>query len=202
MKLLSILFGLLSLCPCYAQTKDSKSSQSGHYAKSIRQARHYVDSLLIAQNIPGISVCVGNGQHIFWAEGFGFADLENHVPVSTNSKFRLGSVSKSLTSFALGKLVQDYGFDLDAPIVKYFPSFPERNTPLPADNWRPTRQESAITARTMRSYVRCGIRVFRTGLQFSAQIVCFFDPEQPTAIRLTDTRCSARSSKRLVSRIF
>jgi CubicO group peptidase (beta-lactamase class C family) len=61
-----------------------------------------------------------------FSEAFGLADDESARPVSTKTRFRIGSVSKALTSAALIKLVADKKLDLDAPIQKYIPSFPEK----------------------------------------------------------------------------
>jgi len=65
-----------------------------------------------------------------WADGAGFADVENRVPVTPLTEFRVGSVSKSLTSAALGLLVQEGKLDLDAPVQRYVPSFPEKRWPV------------------------------------------------------------------------
>lgn len=96
------------------------------FKKAIETARNYIDSLQASQHIPGISVCVGNREKILWAEGFGFADLENNVPVTINTMFRMGSVSKVLTSLAVGRLYQQGKLDLDAPIQRYLPDFPAK----------------------------------------------------------------------------
>ena len=95
-------------------------------AEAISQAEQFVDSLRIKQGIPGISICVGTKDKILWAEGFGLADVENQVPVTVDSKFRMGSVSKSLTSLAVGKLVEENKLDLDAPIDKYNTSYTQK----------------------------------------------------------------------------
>lgn len=89
------------------------------YIEAIRQAAQFADSLRVKQGIPGISICVGTKDKILWAEGFGLADIENQVPVAVTSMFRMGSVSKSLTSLAVGRLVEEGRLDLDAPIEKY-----------------------------------------------------------------------------------
>jgi CubicO group peptidase (beta-lactamase class C family) len=67
---------------------------------------------------------------IVYAEGFGFADLEHRVPVTPLTRFRIGSVSKSVTSAALGLLVQQGKLDLDAPVQRYVPGFPEKRWPI------------------------------------------------------------------------
>jgi serine beta-lactamase-like protein LACTB len=63
---------------------------------------------------------------VIYAEGFGYADLEERVPVWPTTKFRIGSISKTLTSVAVMQLVEAGKLDLDAPVQKYVPSFPEK----------------------------------------------------------------------------
>lgn len=121
------LVGLLHLLPTLGQSiqlPTQESIRDKAYLNSIRQAQHYIDSLQVSQDIPGISVCVGTRNKILWAQGFGYADLEAHLPVTIHTKFRLGSVSKSLTSLAIGRLVEQQRLDLDAPIQQYVPGFP------------------------------------------------------------------------------
>ena len=63
---------------------------------------------------------------IVYSEGFGFADLEERVPVWPTTKFRIGSISKPLTATALMQLVEAGKLDLDAPVQEYVPSFPAK----------------------------------------------------------------------------
>ncbi len=127
MKIVSIVICLLNLNVCLAQiTAPKESIKNVAWHQAIQQAHKYLDSLQVKQNIPGLSVSVGNASGILWAEGFGFADLESRLPVSIHSRFRLGSVSKSLTSVALGKLVENGKLDLDIPVQLYVPGFPQK----------------------------------------------------------------------------
>jgi serine beta-lactamase-like protein LACTB, mitochondrial len=79
---------------------------------------------------PGLGVAVLVDGRIVWAEGFGFADLEQRVPVWPSTKMRIGSVSKAITSAALGLLYEQQKLDLDAPVQKYVPRFPEKQYPI------------------------------------------------------------------------
>lgn len=108
--------------------------------QAIEKARELSRTLVAAQNLPGLSVAVGVGDDVVWAEGFGWADLEMQVPVTPLSRFRIGSVSKSLTSVAVGLLYQQGRIDLDAPVQHYVPSFPRKRWPVT------TRQLMAHTA--------------------------------------------------------
>jgi CubicO group peptidase (beta-lactamase class C family) len=123
--ILALLF--FNLTPCLAQINiPGESIKNKNYLRAIQKAHRFLDSLQVKQNIPGLSVSVGNASGILWAEGFGFADIESRLPVSIHSRFRLGSVSKSLTSVGLGSLVENGKLDLDAPIRQYVPGFPTK----------------------------------------------------------------------------
>ncbi|MBN3293475.1 LACTB protein, partial [Polypterus senegalus] len=59
-------------------------------------------------------------------EGFGFADVENRVPCKPETMMRIASISKTLTVSAVAKLWEQGKLDLDAPVQKYVPVFPEK----------------------------------------------------------------------------
>ena len=82
------------------------------------------------QNLPGLSVAVGVGGDIVWAEGFGWADLEKRVPVAPGTRFRIGSASMALTSAAVGLLLEKGRLNLDDEIQTYVPAFPEKQWPV------------------------------------------------------------------------
>ena len=67
------------------------------YSEAIASSRALITELMTEAGIPGASIAVGVGGETVWAEGFGWADVENRVPVTTLTKFRVGSVSKSMT---------------------------------------------------------------------------------------------------------
>jgi len=81
-------------------------------------------------HVPGIAVAVVLHGDPAWSKGYGLADLENAVPVSSHTLFRLGSVSKPITGTAAMQLWERGKLDLDAPIQRYCPSFPEKPWPI------------------------------------------------------------------------
>jgi CubicO group peptidase (beta-lactamase class C family) len=101
-------------------------STSHVYAEAVKKSRVLLDSLMEQESVPGLSAAVLVDGEVVWSEGFGYANLESRTPVTPLTKMRIGSVSKPLTSVALGKLVEDGRLDLDAPIQRYVPSFPEK----------------------------------------------------------------------------
>jgi serine beta-lactamase-like protein LACTB, mitochondrial len=85
---------------------------------------------MTAQGIPGASVAVVTDLQLQWAGGFGMADVENGVPATADTNYRIASINKSLTAVALMQLVEAGKMDLDAPIQKYVPSFPQKQWPV------------------------------------------------------------------------
>lgn len=100
------------------------------WAKAVERARGVAREELVAQNLPGLSVAVGVDDGIAWAEGFGWADLEHRTPVTPGMRFRIGHVSKALTSAAVGILLEQGRIDLDAEIQAYVPAYPRQQWPV------------------------------------------------------------------------
>src|SRR6476646_7677944 len=93
-------FLLLLSSVCYGQKIDQtqKLFADKNYSAKIAKAQDLVRALMKEKNIPGLSICLATGDHIIWSQAFGYADLENKLPVTLESKFRVGSISKTLTS--------------------------------------------------------------------------------------------------------
>jgi serine beta-lactamase-like protein LACTB, mitochondrial len=119
MKWISILaISLVSLSAC-AQPKSN-------FKNAIKASRDSVNALMKRRNIPGVSVTVMVDGKIAWSEGFGFADLEQKVKVDPAvTKFRIGSISKSLTAAGLAKLYETNKVILDSSIYFYLPNYPK-----------------------------------------------------------------------------
>lgn len=100
------------------------------WAGAVEQAEQLVRARVVEQNVPGLSVAVGVGGDIVWAEGFGFSDLESREPVAPNMRFRIGHVSNVLTSAAVGLLREQGRLHLDAEIQEYVPAFPKKEWPI------------------------------------------------------------------------
>src|SRR6185436_5149212 len=106
------------------------SPSSPQWAAAVEQSRQTARSGLVTQNLPGLSVAVGIGGEIAWAEGFGWADMEKRVPVGPAMRFRIGHTSKALTSAAVGLLLEKGRLHLDDEIQTYVPEFPRKQWPV------------------------------------------------------------------------
>jgi serine beta-lactamase-like protein LACTB, mitochondrial len=97
---------------------------------AVERARQIVKTAAAAQNLPGVSVAVGAGGEIVWAEGFGWAQLEKRVPVTPDTRFRIGTASKVITSAAVGLLLEKGRLNLDDEIQGDVPAFPKKQWPV------------------------------------------------------------------------
>jgi serine beta-lactamase-like protein LACTB len=95
------------------------------------QARAHMQQFFEANESAGLTVTVGLAGKIVWSAGFGYADLEQQVPVDpAKTLFRIGSVIKPMTAYAVAQLVESGKLDLDAPIQTYVPDFPQKRWPI------------------------------------------------------------------------
>lgn len=92
--------------------------------------RHTVDSLANAfiarHEAPGVSVVVMRRRDTLVSQGYGLADLENGVPATPHTVYRIGSITKQFTSAAVMQLVEAGRVKLDEPIGTYLPTLPAR----------------------------------------------------------------------------
>lgn len=119
---------LLLLIAMIAVSNPSQSQQTTKQA--IELTRNMANELLKTSHMPGISIAISQKGKIVFAEGFGFADVANKLPVTTTTEFRTASVAKIITATALGKLVQEGKLNLDLPIQEYVPNFPIKEFPI------------------------------------------------------------------------
>jgi serine beta-lactamase-like protein LACTB, mitochondrial len=97
---------------------------------AVRESRAIVDRFMAAAPTPGLSIAVQLADNLVWAEAFGLANVEHGVPASTETLFRIGSISKALTSAAVGLLHQRGLLDLDESVQRYVPAYPEKEHPI------------------------------------------------------------------------
>ncbi len=101
-------------------------------AEKVKEIEALVATEMSKQRIPGLTVAVVSDRQVRWSAGFGVQDVENNVPARTSTVYRLGSISKPITAVAVMQLYERGRLDLDAPVQKYCPAFPEKQWPVTA----------------------------------------------------------------------
>ena len=94
--------------PLFAQPQDVPSvidsAPSPRYAAAVERARELVRAAVLEQNLPGVSVAVGAGGTIVWAEGFGWRDVETRTPVTPDTRFNIGTGASAVTAATIARL--------------------------------------------------------------------------------------------------
>ncbi len=81
----------------------------------------FVRSELAQQRVPGMSVAVLRADSLLLIRGYGYANVEHHVPATDSTVYGVGSVSKQFTAAAIVMLSDQGRLSLDDPIVRYLP---------------------------------------------------------------------------------
>lgn len=92
-------------------------------AASIPQASHLLRDLHKASGVPGMAAAVFKDGKLAWHGEAGFANLERGLPVTAQTRFRLASVSKFVTTAMLAQAVERGRMDIKLPLASYFPAF-------------------------------------------------------------------------------
>jgi CubicO group peptidase (beta-lactamase class C family) len=95
-------------------------------AALVRQVDDIVERARAAQKLPAVSVAVAVGGRVVFKKAYGFADLENEVRATPETLIRTGSIAKPMTAVGALKLYEQGKLDLDAPVQKYCPAFPQK----------------------------------------------------------------------------
>jgi CubicO group peptidase (beta-lactamase class C family) len=74
---------------------------------------------------PGAAITVMQGDEIVYEKGYGLAQLEYEIPITTETIFHVASVSKQFTTFSIVLLAQEGKLSLDDDIRKHLPDFPD-----------------------------------------------------------------------------
>ncbi len=132
-----LVSGLLCFTSCQGQNKTNPLTA---YSKEVEEQIKQVENNLAGRvkiegehwNISnrmtyykfnGVSIAVIQNYKVIWARGYGWADVNEKRPVTENTLFQAASVSKSINSMGVLKLVQDKKVDLNTDINHYLTSW-------------------------------------------------------------------------------
>jgi CubicO group peptidase (beta-lactamase class C family) len=114
---------MLTAKPALSATRKAKVAA----VKGGREADALGKAAFAANKAPALTAAVARADGPLWSAAYGQSNIELKVDATTAHSFRLGSVSKVLTSTLAAKLVSRGILDLDAPIVKWLPDLPTQH---------------------------------------------------------------------------
>jgi hypothetical protein len=74
------------------------SEPAPQYAAVVERSRELVRAAIREQNLPGLSVAVGAGENVVWAEGFGWRDVVTRTPVTPATRFNIGTAASTVSA--------------------------------------------------------------------------------------------------------
>ncbi|XP_054858971.1 serine beta-lactamase-like protein LACTB, mitochondrial [Eublepharis macularius] len=116
----------LALAAAAAAAGDDGDRRAVGFARAVDSSRELLQRVKDEVGAPGVVVGVAVDGKEVWSEGLGYADLENRVLCKPETVLRIASISKPLTMVAVAKLWEEGRLDLDAPVQKYVPEFPQK----------------------------------------------------------------------------
>jgi CubicO group peptidase (beta-lactamase class C family) len=87
----------------------------------------YIDNLfsgITGKRVPGAAVLVSKNGEILYSKGYGLADIGYGIPVSTVTKFRIGSITKQFIAAAILKLQEEGKISVQDKLSRFIPDFP------------------------------------------------------------------------------
>ncbi len=107
----------------------TQTPKGNPYSAKIQKFEEYVKSDLKKGNIAGLSAAF-SFQGYEWSNGYGYADLENKLPATAKSSYRMASVSKPMTAVGILVLVQQGKINLDSEVQEYVSYYPKKRWPI------------------------------------------------------------------------
>jgi len=89
-----------------------------------------IEAAMREMQIPGLSCTVGIEERLVFQRGFGFADLENEVPATAATVYRLASISKPITAVLAMQLAERQQLDLDRDVHDIVAEWPTKEWPV------------------------------------------------------------------------
>lgn len=83
----------------------------------------YARARMAEMNTPGMSLAITSRDGVLYAGTYGFANIDAKRPVTPDTLFEIGSISKSFTAIALLQLRDEGAFDPQVPMTRYLPWF-------------------------------------------------------------------------------
>lgn len=98
-----------------------ESGADNEISKKIKSIEPLLEEVLQSYRAAGYAVAVVNKDSIVYSKGFGWRDVENKKPATSNTLFPIGSSTKAFTAALVGKLADEGKVSLDSPVVNYLP---------------------------------------------------------------------------------
>src|ERR1700730_14234 len=131
---------ILSLSVLLTTALPAQTKQEAAPPKTLEELQKAIKSELDKNHVPGAGVALISRGELLWCGGIGDADIASKRPVTCDTEFRVGSISKTFVALALLKLQEEGKINLEARLHDVAPELPMFNAweaahPVRIANW-------------------------------------------------------------------
>ena len=109
---------VLALALLVTSPAGSAQTDRDPHPRTLEEFRNAVQAVLSDTGVPGAGIALVRTSGVEWAGGVGVADRETNRPVTADTHFRAGSISKTFIASALVQMYLDGDIDLDTPVAE------------------------------------------------------------------------------------
>ena len=124
---LLVLVMVLAFSGCSTVPEKPLHIEQGEYGYAKEYLSWMIENEMRRHDVKGLSIAIVDDRRVVWAQGFGYADVENKRPATPETVYRIGSISKLFSATEAMRLVERGDIELDVPITRYLPDFSVRN---------------------------------------------------------------------------
>lgn len=114
-----------------AATAAATAAQPDPYGNAWTRVAEFATLQMREGGTPGLALAITSRERLLHVATFGFANLQAQRPLTADTLFEIGSISKSFTAISLLQLREEGRFDPQAPITRYLPWFSVKSTFAP-----------------------------------------------------------------------
>ncbi len=118
-----IMTFLTSLKAAGVKEEDLGSRPFVSIRKNSAKLETFIEEAMKVSGLPGLSIAVVEDNAVVWSRGFGRRETGKPAPVTPGTLMMIGSITKPLTTFMMGTLVDDLRFKWDTPVRSLHPEF-------------------------------------------------------------------------------
>lgn len=126
--ILYTLVGLIALLPCPARAQRAANQKLAPV--DIKRIDEAVRAMMDRQQAVGVALGIIRDGAVVYLQGYGYEDREKQIPVTSDTRFRWASISKTLTAIATLQLWQQGVLKLSDDVRRFVPEFPDKGTPI------------------------------------------------------------------------
>lgn len=147
--------------PLFADSAETSAETSAAISveRWDRMMNERIPDLMAKAKVPGLTIALISEGHLAWSGAYGYADLENKIPMTIDMPCRVESISKSVTAWGVMKLVEEGRIDMDSPVSTYLGTWSLPDSPY---------DEGGVTVRRLLSQTS-GMPLGTIGVRYSPE---------------------------------